>query len=70
MWRVEPRCRNLALHVLFSIHGWPVSAYGRSRVFVTICFFYRVMGDELQVLRVLHAAQDYTRFFREDADRC
>ena len=28
--------------------------------------FYRVVGDELQVLRVLHAAQDYTRFFHED----
>ena len=32
--------------------------------------FYRVAGDALQVLRVLHAAQDYTRFFHEDDDRC
>jgi hypothetical protein len=32
--------------------------------------FYCVAGDALQVLRVLHAAQDYTRFFHEDDDRC
>ena len=30
--------------------------------------FYRVAGDVLQVLRILRAAQDYTRFFREDDD--
>ena len=28
--------------------------------------FYRVAGDVRQVLRILRAAQDYTRFFRED----
>ncbi len=31
--------------------------------------FYRVVDDVLQVLRVLHAAQDYTRFFHDD-DPC
>lgn len=49
---------------LAGIRLWSVTG------FRNYLLFYRVMGDELQVLRVLHAAQDYTRFFREDADRC
>jgi plasmid stabilization system protein ParE len=41
---------------------WPVPEYP------SYLIFYRVAGDVLQVLRILRAAQDYTRFFREDDD--
>lgn len=48
---------------LAGIRMWPVTG------FPNYLIFYRVVDDLLQVLRVLHAAQDYTRFFRED-DPC
>jgi plasmid stabilization system protein ParE len=37
---------------------WPVPQ------FQNYLIFYRVPGEEIQVLRILHAAQDYTRFFQ------
>jgi toxin ParE1/3/4 len=45
---------------LAGIRMWPVPEYP------SYLIFYRVAGDVLQVLRILRAAQDYTRFFRED----
>ena len=45
---------------LAGIRMWPVTG------FTHYLIFYRVVDDVLQILRVLHAAQDYTRFFRED----
>jgi plasmid stabilization system protein ParE len=45
---------------LAGIRMWVVTS------FRNYLLFYRVAGHELQVLRVLHAAQDYTRFFHED----
>jgi toxin ParE1/3/4 len=34
--------------------------------FQNYLIFYRVSAEGIQVLRILHAAQDYTRFFREE----
>jgi toxin ParE1/3/4 len=45
---------------LVGIRMWLVTG------FRNYLLFYRVVGDALQVLRVLHAAQDYTRFFHQD----
>jgi toxin ParE1/3/4 len=44
---------------LEGIRMWPVPQFRNYLI------FYRVAGEDLQVLRLLHAAQDYTRFFRE-----
>jgi len=46
---------------LEGIRMWPVTG------FTNYLIFYRVVDDVIQILRVLHAAQDYTRFFNEDA---
>lgn len=43
---------------LEGIRMWPVPQ------FQNYLIFYRVRGEEIQVLRILHAAQDYTRFFQ------
>lgn len=42
---------------LEGIRMWPVPAYPNRLI------FYRVTDDVIQILRILHAAQDYTRFF-------
>ena len=39
---------------------WPVTGFRHYLI------FYRVVDESIQVLRVLHAAQDYTRFFQEE----
>jgi plasmid stabilization system protein ParE len=39
---------------------WPVTRYRRYLV------LYRIEPDRLRVLRILHAAQDWARFFREN----
>jgi toxin ParE1/3/4 len=44
---------------LEGIRMWPVPQ------FQNYLIFYRIAGEAIQVLRILHAAQDYTRFFRE-----
>jgi toxin ParE1/3/4 len=44
---------------LEGIRMWPVPQ------FQNYLIFYRIVGEEIQVLRILHAAHDYTRFFRE-----
>ena len=45
---------------LAGIRLWPVPEYP------SYLIFYRMADDVLQVLRLLRAAQDSTRFFRED----
>jgi toxin ParE1/3/4 len=39
---------------------WPVSRYPNYLI------LYRVEPEQIRVLRILHAAQDWTRFFRQD----
>ena len=51
--------RAFRLSRLEGIRMWPVPQ------FQNYLIFYRIAGEEIQVLRILHAAQDYTRFFRE-----
>lgn len=48
---------------LAGIRMWPVPGFHNYLI------FYRVVDESIQVLRVLRAAQDYTRFFHED-DPC
>jgi toxin ParE1/3/4 len=45
---------------LEGIRMWPVPEYPNRLI------FYRVTDDAIHILRILHAAQDYTRFFRGD----
>jgi toxin ParE1/3/4 len=45
---------------LEGIRMWPVPEFRNYLI------FYRITGDTIQVLRILHAAQDYTRVFREE----
>jgi plasmid stabilization system protein ParE len=39
---------------------WPVPEHPNRLIFC------RVTDDAIQILRILHAAQDYTRFFRDE----
>ena len=45
---------------LEGIRMWPVPAYPNRLI------FYRVLDNAVQILRILHAAQDYTRYFRTE----
>jgi toxin ParE1/3/4 len=45
---------------LEGIRIWPVPEYPNRLIFC------RVTDDAIQILRILHAAQDYTRFFRDE----
>jgi len=45
---------------LAGIRMWPVPD------FLNYLIFYRVVDESIQVLRVLRASQDYTRFFHEE----
>lgn len=45
---------------LAGIRMWPVTGFRNYLI------FYRVVDESIQVLRILHAAQDYTRFFQEE----
>jgi toxin ParE1/3/4 len=47
---------------LEGIRMWPVPQFQHYLI------FYRLVGEDIQVLRILHAAQDYTRFFRGEAE--
>jgi toxin ParE1/3/4 len=51
----EPRSREE-----MGVRLWPVTRYRNYLV------LYRIEPERLRVLRILHAARDWARFFRED----